>query len=140
MARQRHRLTLVTALAVVMTSVALPSLAWAHYRPSGSGSTTFSTHVLLVDAQPTCPTISVLTVTLTWAAPTDAAYVTSYEVGKSSSSGGPYTYSSAGTGPSTNVVVVLGDFYFVIRSLNHNWQGPSSPERHVHAVLVASCP
>ena len=140
MAKRGQRLALATMLAVVIVSIAMPSLAWAHYGSSGSGSTAITTHVLLADAQPTCPSINVLTVTLSWTAPADASKVISYEVGKSSTSGSGYVYSSAGTGLSTSVVVVLGDFYFVIRSVNHLWRGPPSPERHVTALLVASCP
>jgi len=121
----------------------MPTLAWANYRASGAETNSFATHVLLTLGQPTCGLISLFNVTISWTAPSDSAYVTSYEIGMSTSSGGPYpTYPTTITGTSATVTApTLGTRYFVVRSANHSWRGHDSTERAITSVGgVAVCP
>lgn len=132
----------VTVVAVVLGSIAMPSLAWARYRSAGSETNTFATHVLLAPGRPSCTGLGVLSVTLSWTAPSDSAFVQSYELGKSGSSGGPYTYTNVGNLTSTTQSISSGDWYFVVRTVNQGWRGAISPQRRVDGVLflLASCP
>lgn len=132
----------ITVVVVVFGSIAMPSLAWARYRSASTETNTFATHVLLAPGRPSCSGLGVLSVTLSWSAPSDAAYVLSYELGKSGSSGGPYTYTNVGSGTSTTQGISSGDTYFVVRTVNQGWRGAISQERRVNGVLflLASCP
>jgi hypothetical protein len=128
-------------MAVVVGSIAMPSLAWARYRSPSTETNTFATHVLLAPGRPGCTGLGVLSVTLSWTAPSDSALVLSYELGKSPTSGGPYSYSPV-SGTSTTQSISSGDWYFVVRTVNQAWRGANSAERQVNGVLflVASCP
>jgi hypothetical protein len=132
----------ITVVVVVMGSIAMPSLAWARYRATGSETNTFGTHVLLAPGRPSCSGLGVLSVTLSWTAPSDSAFVLSYELGKSGSAGGPYSYNNVGTGTSTTQSISSGDWYFVVRTVNQTWRGTVSTERQVKGVLglLATCP
>lgn len=132
----------LAAAAVVVASIAMPSLAWARYRSTGSETNTFATHVLLAPGGPTCSGLGILSVTLSWTAPRDVAFVMSYELGKSTTSGGPYTYTNVGTGTSTSPAISVGNQYFVVRTVNNAWRGTASPERRVVGILalIATCP
>ncbi|HEX3542579.1 MAG TPA: hypothetical protein VHT75_19280 [Acidimicrobiales bacterium] len=137
-----RRPVLVVTAAVVMAAVVAPVWAWARSTASGAETNTFATHVFLAPGQPVCSGLGIVTVTLTWSAPSDSAQVLGYELGVSTTSGGPYTYSNVGTGTSTNTGVSSGNNFFVVRSVNHLWRGPNSAERKVVSLLglTASCP
>jgi hypothetical protein len=127
--------------AIVVASLSVPSVAWARYRATGSETNTFATHVLLTPGTPTCGGINLLSVPLSWSAPSDAAYVQSYELGTSSTSGSGYTYTPVAGTSTTVAIPSLGTRYFVVRSVNHNWRSGISGERTVvGALVVATCP
>jgi hypothetical protein len=132
----------LAAVGFVVASIAMPTLAWANYRTSGVETNTFGTHVLGTPGQPSCGLISLFNVTISWTAPADSAYVTTYEIGMSTSKGGTYpTYATTVTGTTAIVAApTLGTRYFVVRSANHSWRGPDSTERAITSVLgVALC-
>jgi hypothetical protein len=125
--------------------------AWATFKATRAATNAAAAHGMVTPAQPTCSGLGVLSLTLNWAAPSDAAVadvygsgnlVAGYEVGKSSSSGGPYTYADNGTSRSSTMSVSSGESYFVVRSYKYSWRSTASTERHVHGVLglLASCP
>jgi hypothetical protein len=140
--RRGRTIWCITVVVVVVGSIAMPSLAWARYRSAGSETNTFATHVLLAPGRPSCSGLGILSVTLSWTAPSDAAFVLSYELGKSGSPGGPYTYTNVGTATSASPGISSGDQYFVVRTVNQAWRGSISPERRVNGLLflVATCP
>jgi len=129
---------------VVVVSLVMPTLAWAKYRAVGVETNTFLTHVMTTTSQrpgrPTCGSISVLSVPLSWSAPSDTTFVTGYEVSRSNSTGGPYTPYTVVTGTSTTVTALLFDQFYVVSAMNHQWRGLPSAERRVDVFLaVASC-
>ncbi len=142
--RRRHRIGVLAAATVAVTSIVMPALAWARYGSTGSETNTFATHVLLAPGQPTCSGLGVLSVTLSWTAPADTTFFSGYDLGSSTTSGGPYTYTNVGLATSKAVSISAGDQYYVVRTedLPHLWKGSNSPERHVVGVLflLATCP
>lgn len=144
MRRWYATLGLVTAAVVVVAGLLTPTWAWARYRATGAETNTFATHVLLAPVSLSCSGLGVLSVTLTWGAASDAAYVTGYDVGESSSSGGPYLYTSTGAGTSTSMTMGIssGAHYYVIAAVNHLWMGSPSPQQRVTGILflAATCP
>lgn len=136
-----RRLALVVTVVVVLTAMVAPVWAWARSTASGTETNTFATHVFLAPGRPSCSGVGVLSVTLSWTAPSDSARVLSYEVGASTTSGGPYTYTNVGTGTSTTMSISSGNNYYVVRSVNHLWRGANSAERLVTGVLflAATC-
>lgn len=137
-----RRLGFVAAALVVTASLVTPTLAWAKYRGAGVETNTFATHVLLAPGRPSCSGLGVLSVTLSWSAPSDSAYALSYELGESGSSGGSYSYSNVGNVTSVSIGVSNGSHFYVVRTVNHNWRGIPSVERQVNGVLflAANCP
>ncbi len=141
-ARRCRSIAYLTATAVVLASIVMPA-AWARYRTNGSETNTFDTHVLLAPGQPTCSGLGVLSVTLSWTAPTDSAYVTSYELGDSATSGSGYSYTNVGLVTSKTLLSISsGNHFYVVRTVNHSWRGSLSPERKVVGIvsLLATCP
>ncbi len=132
---------LTAAAVVVVAGILAPAAAWARYGSAGAETNTFATHVLLAPGEPSCGAISLFSVPLSWTAPTDASFVSSYDIGTATTSGGPYTYVNVGTARSTSVEAGLGNYYYVVRTEDHLWRGANSAERHVLGVgLVATCP
>jgi hypothetical protein len=141
--RRRRSIGLVVAMAVVVASILTPTFAWAIYRANGTAeANVFSTHVLLAPGRPTCSGLGILAVTLSWTPPSDASFVLSYELGKGTSSGGPYTYTNVGTATSNNPSISNGNQYFVVRTVNQQWRGTPSAERRVNSFLnlTVTCP
>jgi len=132
----------LTATVVVVASLAMPAVAWARYRASGFETNTFATHVLLAPGRPACSGLAILSVTLSWTAPTDTAYVSSYELGESATSGGTYSYTNVGLVTSKTMSISSGNHFYVVRTVNHAWRGSLSPEREVDGLLTlaATCP
>lgn len=147
----RVRWVLVVALATVI-SVDTASGAWATFKATSTGTLSVSAHGMVTPAQPTCSGLGVLSVTLSWTAPSDAGtpdvygtgnLVAGYEVGKSTtSSTGPFTFVDNGTATSYSTSISSGDSWFVVRSYKRSWRSANSPARQVHGVLglLATCP
>lgn len=136
-------MVLLAALATLVVSIAMPTLAWARYGSTGSETNTFATHVLLAPGRPSCSGLGVLSLTLSWTAPSDATpFVTSYELGKSNTSGSGYIYTDVGLVTSKAVTISSDHQYYVVRTVNHQWKGSISPERDVLGILflAATCP
>jgi hypothetical protein len=140
--RARRTIGLVVATVVVAVGVLSPPWAWARFGTKGAETNTFATHVLGTPPASSCGGLGILSVTLSWTAPADAAYVLSYELGQSSTSGGPYSYTNVGNVLTKTLSISSGNTYFVVRTVNHNWVGSGvSPERHVVGILflAATC-
>ncbi len=140
--RRRRTIGSLTATAVVVASIVMPAAAWARYRTNGSETNTFATHVLLAPGRPSCGGLGILSGTLSWTAPTDVAFATSFELGESATSGGAYTYTDVGLVTSKTLSISSGHHYYVVRTVNHQWSGAPSPERDVLGILglAATCP
>ena len=150
--RDRRCARLFGALVLVVVFTAGASQAWATFKTSAAATSTVSAHGLVTPVQPSCGGLGVASVTLSWPAPSDASQldvfgsgflVGGYEVGKSSSASGPFTYVDNGTSTSyTASTLLAGDTYFVIRSYKRSWRSSNSPARLVHVTLglVTTCP
>jgi hypothetical protein len=150
--RARTLRRLLAALVVVAALMAdTATSAWATFKSTKAGSTAFATHGLVAPPQPTCGLLGVLTVRLNWTAPSDASQAdvygsgflaAGYEVGKSSSAAGPFTYVDNGTSTSYSSSISSGDTYFVVRTYKHSWRSTNSPVRKVTGILflAATCP
>lgn len=140
-AGRRRRMGFVAGALIVVASLVMPTLAWAKYRVAGSETNVFATHVLVPPARPTCSGLGVLSVTLNWIAPSDSTYFTSYELGRSTTSGSGYVWTNMALATSANPVIQNGNQYFVVRTVNQLWRGVS-PEQRVNSVLnlVVTCP
>jgi hypothetical protein len=146
----------VAALAVAMAVWLEPATgAWATFRATAARTTTVSAHGMATPAQPTCSGLGVLSVHLSWPATSDASQAdvygsgflaATYEVGRSATDGGPYTFVSVGTSTSYDPALSAGDTYFVVRTTKHSWHSVNSLQRKVAVVsvlfigLLASCP
>jgi len=142
MTGRRIRMALATAAAVVaVVSALMPTSAWAVYsnRPTAE-TNVFATHVMLAPTSLSCSGLGVLSVTLSWAAASDASLVTGYDLGQSSTTGGPYTYASTGTGTGTTLTMSIsaGNHFYVITALHDQWVSSThSPEQEVTGILIA---
>ena len=135
-----RRLGFVAAALVVTASLVTPTVAWAKYRGAGAETNTFATHVLLAPGRPTCAVLGILSIRLTWTAPSDSSFVDGYQLGVATSSGGTYSYTNVGLVLTTTVGIGLGDFWYVVRSMDSLWRGAVSLERKVNGLgIVATC-
>ena len=148
-ARTLRRLLAALILAAALLADTTTS-AWATFKSTKTGSTTFSAHGMVTPAQPTCGLLGVLSVQLNWSAPSDASQAdvfgsgflaAGYEVGRSSSASGPFTYVDNGTATSYSTSISSGDTYFVVRTYKRSWRSANSPARKVTGVLTlaATC-
>jgi hypothetical protein len=130
------------AALVVAASLITPTLAWAKYRASGSETNVFATRVFLAPGTPTCGGINLLQVTLSWTAPTDVAYIDSYEFGTGTSAGGPFSFADNAMATSKTISVPgLSTRYYVVRTTRDLWRGANSAPRQVVGLLaLATCP
>jgi hypothetical protein len=141
--------------AVALALVLIPGTAtqaWATFKASSGGTTAIAAHGMVTPSQPTCGGLGVASVRLSWTAPSDASQAdvygsgflaAGYQVGKSSSSSGPFTYVDNGTATSYDASTLLaGDTYFVVRTSKQSWHSASSPVRLVHVTLglLTTCP
>lgn len=144
MTSRRGRMRLAMASTVVLVSLVMPSLAWARYGSTGAETNIFATRVFVAPGEPSCGAINLLAVTFSWTAPSDAAFISSYDFGKGSASGGPYTYTNVPSGRSITTTVSGSGAYVVVRSVRDSWKGVDSAERHVTSVgglgVIALCP
>lgn len=150
-ARPRLRLFAAVLLAVLFTAGTVTQ-AWATFKTNTAGTSTLSAHGMVPPSQPSCGSLGLASVRLSWPAPSDASQadvygsgflVAGYEVGKSSSSNGPFTYVNNGTSTSYSASTLLaGDTYFVVRSYKQSWRSANSPVRLVHVTLglLTTCP
>jgi hypothetical protein len=150
MSQRRCWAGLGLGIALIVASIPVATGAWAKYSASSpcgalscSETNSFAAHVLLAPGQPTCSGLGVLSVTLTWTV-TDAKALT-YDLGASSTSGGPYSYTNVGSGNTTHPSLSNGRQYFDVRAVNHSWTGPPSAEQQVTGVVIivpvaATCP
>ena len=149
--RRCARLFGALVLAVLFTADGATQ-AWATFKTSTAATSTVSAHGIVTPSQPSCGGLGVASVRLSWPAPSDASQpdvygsgflVGGYEVGKSSSASGPFTYVDNGTSTSyTASTLLAGDTYFVIRSYKRSWRSSNSPARLVRVTLglVTTCP
>lgn len=140
----RQTIVLLATTVVVLASIlATPMKAWARSGVEGAETNIFATHILGAPPTSSCSGLAILSISLSWTAPSDASYVLGYEVGSSTSSGGPYSYgANLGNVFSTTVSILTGTTYLVVRSVNHNWFGSTtSPQRKAIGVLtlLATC-
>ena len=149
--RARKCLTAIGVAAAVC--IESSTSAGATFAASTAGSSAISAHGMVTPAQPTCSGLGIAFVQLSWPAPSDASQAdvygsgflaAGYEVGKSSSSNGPFTFVNNGTSTTYSTSTLLaGDTYFVVRTTKHSWRSANSPVRKVHVIvlgLLASCP
>lgn len=135
--------TLLLALAVTAGTA---NAAWATFKTTKAGSTTTSAHGMVTPSQPSCSVLGVGSVRLSWPAPSDAGQtdvygsgnlVAGYEVGKSTSSSGPFTFVDSGTSTTYSAGALgVGTYYYVVRSYKNSWRSASSTPRAVQVTLV----
>jgi len=151
--RRRLQAGCIAAALFAGLSADATTAAWATFKTTQAATTIVSAHALVTPPQPVCSGLGLLSAHLSWTAPSDASQadvygsgflVDGYDVGRSTASGGPFTFADNGTSTSYNAssFLVAGDLYFVVRSRNHSWHSANSPVRHVHVTLglIASCP
>lgn len=135
----------MSLLAVALTADTAGG-AWATFKATRVGSTSIAAHGMVTPSQPSCSVLGVGSVRLSWPAPSDASQadvygtgnlVAGYQVGRSTSSSGPFTFVDNGTSTTYSASALgLGTYYYVVRSYKQSWRSANSPVRAVQVTLA----
>lgn len=139
--RERVRTALVAVLLAVLGWVgARAGVTLATWTDSASvGSNTFATATLQPPANPAataaCDGASSAKIDLSW---TGAANGTSYDVRRSTTQGGPYSFleNTANTSYTNTGLATNTTYYYVLESKRANWTSGASPEVSATTPLI----